>query len=155
MKLSTTIRYGTRLMLDMAEQQGKGPIRIKTIAKRQGISEKYLEKIVRLLRKAGLVDGLRGPGGGYILSIPPEKITLADILEAVQGKVELCPCLDEPENCEKHDDCKTRKIWNDINQIIWIKLKGISLADLRDSACPSEDDLQDDTAALMKGIKFD
>lgn len=142
MKLSTTIRYGTRLMLDMAEQHDQGPVRIKTIAKRQGISEKYLEKIVRLLRKAGLVDGLRGPGGGYVLSVAPDKITLADILEAVQGKVELCPCLNEPENCEKHLTCKTRKVWNDINQIIWIKLKGISLADLRDSTCPSEEELE-------------
>jgi Rrf2 family protein len=141
MKLSTTIRYGTRLMLDMAEQEGKGPVRIRTIAKRQGISEKYLEKIVRLLRKGGLVDGLRGPGGGYVLSLPPDKITLADILEAVQGKVELCPCLDEPEACEKHLSCKTRKIWDEINQIIWIKLKGITLVDLRDSVCPSEEEM--------------
>lgn len=142
MKLSTTIRYGTRLMLDMAEQEGKGPVRIRTIAKRQGISEKYLEKIVRLLRKGGLVDGLRGPGGGYVLSRPPKEITLADILEAVQGKVELCPCLDEPESCEKHLSCKTRMVWNEINQIIWIKLKGITLVDLRDSVCPGEDEMQ-------------
>lgn len=153
MKLSTTIRYGTRLMLDMAEQQGKGPIRIKTIAKRQGISEKYLEKIVRLLRKAGLVDGLRGPGGGYMLALTPDKISLADILEAVQGKVELCPCLNEPEQCQKHEDCKTRKVWNDINQIIWTKLKGISLIDLRDSACPSEEELGSSSHWSMKGIK--
>ncbi|RQD67326.1 MAG: Rrf2 family transcriptional regulator [Desulfonatronovibrio sp. MSAO_Bac4] len=153
MKLSTTIRYGTRLMLDMAEQKGKGPIRIKTIAKRQGISEKYLEKIVRLLRKAGLVDGLRGPGGGYMLAVPPDKITLADILEAVQGKVELCPCLNEPEQCEKHEDCKTRKVWNDINQTIWMKLKGITLTDLRDSACPSEEELGSSSHWSMKGIK--
>ncbi|MFN2266868.1 MAG: Rrf2 family transcriptional regulator [Desulfonatronovibrio sp.] len=153
MKLSTTIRYGTRLMLDMAEQEGKGPIRIKTIAKRQGISEKYLEKIVRLLRKAGLVDGLRGPGGGYMLAVPAEKITLADILEAVQGKVELCPCLNEPEQCEKHDDCKTRKVWNDINQTIWTKLEGITLVDLKDSACPSEEELGSSSHWSMKGIK--
>lgn len=142
MKLSTTIRYGTRLMLDMAEQGENGPVRIKTIAKRQGISEKYLEKIVRLLRKGGLVDGLRGPGGGYVLSQPPEKITLADILEAVQGKVELCPCLDEPEYCEKHLSCKTRKVWNEVNQIIRTKLQGITLVDLRDSVCPGEDEMQ-------------
>lgn len=140
MKLSTTIRYGTRLMLDMAEQYGQGPVRIRTIARRQGISEKYLEKIVRLLRKGGLVDGLRGPGGGYALAFPPDKITLADILEAVQGKVELCPCLDEPESCDKHLSCKTRKVWNEINEIIWIKLKGITLTDLKDSVCPSEDE---------------
>lgn len=153
MKLSTTIRYGTRLMLDMAEQQGKGPVRIHTIAQRQGISEKYLEKIVRLLRKAGLVDGLRGPGGGYVLAVSPEKITLADILEAVHGRVELCPCLNEPENCEKHEDCKTRKIWDEINQIIWIKLQGINLAELRDSVCPSEEELKSGHHWMMKGIK--
>ncbi|WP_035244517.1 RrF2 family transcriptional regulator [Desulfonatronovibrio hydrogenovorans] len=144
MKLSTTVRYGTRLMLDMAEQQGKGPIRIRTIASRQGISEKYLEKIVRLLRKAGLVDGLRGPGGGYVLSKAPDEITLADILEAVQGRIELCPCLGEPETCEKHLSCKTRKVWNDINQVIWTKLKKISLSDLRDSVCPGEDEMLDE-----------
>ncbi len=142
MKLSTTIRYGTRLMLDMAKQGDKGPVRIRTIAKRQGISEKYLEKIVRLLRKGGLVDGLRGPGGGYVLALPPDKITMADILEAVQGKVELCPCLDEPEACIKHLSCKTRKVWGEINQIIWTKLQGISLADLRDSVCPSEEEME-------------
>ncbi len=143
MKLSTTIRYGTRLMLDMAEQYGQGPVRIRTIAARQGISEKYLEKIVRLLRKGGLVDGLRGPGGGYTLALPPDKITLADVLEAVQGKVELCPCLDEPESCDKNLSCKTRKVWNEINEIIWIKLKGITLTDLKDSVCPSEDEKQE------------
>ncbi|MFP4455659.1 MAG: RrF2 family transcriptional regulator [Desulfonatronovibrio sp.] len=143
MKLSTTIRYGTRLMLDMAEQHGQGPVRIRTIARRQGISEKYLEKIVRLLRKGGLVDGLRGPGGGYVLAVPPDKITLADILEAVQGKVELCPCLDEPESCDKRASCKTRKVWNEINEIIWIKLKGITLTDLKDSVCPPEDQRQE------------
>ena len=138
MKLSTTIRYGTRLMLDMAENYETGPIRIKTIAQRQGISEKYLEKIVRLLRKAGLVDGLRGPGGGYILSVPPEKVTMGAILEAVQGEVELCPCLGDPEQCEKHLNCKTRMVWNDINQAISSRLHNISLADLRDSSCPVE-----------------
>jgi len=136
MKLSTTIRYGTRLMLDMAENQGNGPIRIKTIAKRQGISEKYLEKIVRLLRKAGLVDGLRGPGGGYVLSSPPEQITLGAILEAVHGRVELCPCLGEPEKCEKHLYCKTRMVWNDINREVSARLHKTTLADLRDSSCP-------------------
>ncbi len=143
MKLSTTIRYGTRLMLDMAEQDGKGPVRIKTIAKRQGISEKYLEKIVRLLRKGGLVDGLRGPGGGYLLALPPEKITMADILEAIQGKVELCPCLDEPEACAKHLSCKTRMVWDDINQVIWSKLQEINLVDLKNSVCPSEEEMKD------------
>ncbi len=138
MKLSTTIRYGTRLMLDMAEHNETGPIRIKTIAQRQGISEKYLEKIVRLLRKAGLVDGLRGPGGGYVLAVPPEKITLGSILEALQGRVELCPCLGEPEHCEKHLFCKTRMVWNDINAAISSRLHGTTLADLRDSSCPVE-----------------
>ena len=140
MKLSTTIRYGTRLMLDMAENHGKGPIRVSAIAKRQGISEKYLEKIVRLLRKGGLVEGLRGPGGGYLLAVPPEEITLADILESIQGKVELCPCLDDPDTCDKHMTCKTRKVWNDINETIWVKLQEITLVDLKDSVCPSEED---------------
>ena len=150
MKLSTTIRYGTRLMLDMAEQGDKGPVRIKTIAKRQGISEKYLEKIVRLLRKGGLVDGMRGPGGGYMLAHPPEKITLADILEAVQGRVELCPCLDEPETCSKNLSCKTRKVWNEINEIIWTKLQGISLLDLKDSACPSDEERETSVDRLLR-----
>ncbi len=138
MKLSTTIRYGTRLMLDMAENQKNGPIRIRTIAKRQGISEKYLEKIVRLLRKAGLVDGLRGPGGGYVLASSPDSITLGEILEAVQGRIELCPCLGEPEKCEKHQYCKTRMVWNDINHAVSTRLHSTTLADLRDSVCPVE-----------------
>ncbi len=141
MKLSTTIRYGTRLMLDMAENQGNGPVRIKTIAQRQGISEKYLEKIVRLLRKAGLVNGLRGPGGGYMLAYTPDQISLGQIMEAVQGRIELCPCLGEPEQCEKYLYCKTRMVWNDINSVIYSRLHNTSLADLRDSACPVEQDV--------------
>lgn len=140
MKLSTTIRYGTRLMLDMAENHGGGPIRVGAIAKRQGISEKYLEKIARLLRKGGLVDGLRGPGGGYLLAVPPEEITMADIIEAIQGKIELCPCLDDPDTCEKYKSCKTRQVWNDINESIWDKLQSITLVDLKDSVCPNEEE---------------
>ena len=89
MKLSTKGRYGTRAMIDIALNAGKGPCLMKDIALRQSIAPKYRDHILSALRKSGLIKNLRGRGGGYILSRPAENINLKDIITAVEGSLRL------------------------------------------------------------------
>ncbi len=85
MQLSTRSRYGTRLMLDMAQHYNDGPIHLSDIAKRQDLSVKYLEQIIIPLKKAGYIESLRGPQGGHILAKPPEEITVKEIVGLLGG----------------------------------------------------------------------
>ena len=137
-------------MLDIATNQENGPVNHNDIVSRQDGVSRYLSSTLRLLRNSGLVEAVRGSKGGYWLSTPSNQITLADIYEAVHGKIDLCPCLDEPEGCEKTLTCKTRKVWDEISDTIWTKLQEVSLADLQDCNCPNSEDKRD--IFLMKTL---
>src|SRR5665647_2430709 len=109
MKLSTRGRYGLRAMVDMAQSEDKGPIAIRTIAERQGISERYLEQLMVPLKRAGLVKSVRGSQGGYNLGRDPEKITAGDIIRVLEGPIAPVECVSEtnPESCQREDYCVT------------------------------------------------
>jgi Rrf2 family transcriptional regulator, iron-sulfur cluster assembly transcription factor len=130
MKLSTRSRYGTRLMLDMAEHYEEGPIRLGLIAKRQGIPSKYLEQIIIPLKKANYVKSLRGYKGGHMLAKRPDEITVGEIVTLMEGGLRLTSCGDNPEVCERSETCVTRLLWKQATDAMTEKLNAINLADL-------------------------
>lgn len=134
MKVSTRGRYGVRAMYDLARQFGEGPVPLKTVAERQGISENYLEQLISPLRRAGLVRSLRGMAGGYELGRAPDKITVADIIRVLEGPIAPVDCVTEDENsslaCDHTDGCVTRRIWAKVRDSISEVLEAITLADL-------------------------
>jgi Rrf2 family protein len=130
MKLSTRSRYGTRLMLDMAEHYDDGPIHLMKIAQRQGISVKYLEQIIIPLKKAQYIKSLRGPKGGHVLAKPPEEITVGEIVAVLEESDSLVECSQNAEVCERSSHCPTRKVWQEAAAAMFAKLESVTLADL-------------------------
>jgi Rrf2 family transcriptional regulator, iron-sulfur cluster assembly transcription factor len=130
MKLSTKSRYGTRLMLDMAQHYDQGPVHLTNVAQRQGISVKYLEQIIIPLKKAQYVKSVRGPKGGHVLTKPPQEITVGEIVALLEKGASLIECSDRPEVCGRADICLTRKVWKQAAEAIFEKLHSITLADL-------------------------
>lgn len=117
-KISAKGRYGTRAMLELALNYGKGPIFLKDIADRQEISVGYLEQIIPALKAAGLVNSIRGARGGYTLAREPEGIRLKEIIYALEGPPSIVGCINGSDKCEKIDICVTRDLWNGLNNII-------------------------------------
>lgn len=130
MKVSTRGRYALRLCIDVALQNRELYTSLKAISERQCISIKYLEQIIPLLTKAGLLVSSRGPAGGYKLARDPENITLYEILHASEGSMTSVSCLDADENpCPRHHSCPSLDIWKDLDKAIETYLSSISLAD--------------------------
>jgi len=129
-KLSTKVRYGTRAMLDLASFYGHGPVFLKDIAKRQEISLKYLDRILSSLKAAGLVKALRGAKGGYVLTNPPVKVTLNQIVEALEGPLELVECVSNKNFCKRVDFCVAHDIWYELGKSMETVLKTTTLEDL-------------------------
>ena len=131
MKISTKGRYALRLMLDLAMNNTGEPVRIKDIAARQEISDKYLEQIISTLNKAGYVKSIRGPQGGYRLTREPEKYTVGMILRLTEGSLAPVPCLDDEINsCGRQDSCVTLRLWQMLNTAISDIVDKVTLADL-------------------------
>jgi len=130
MKLSTRSRYGTRLMLEMAQHYQQGPLHLSFIAGRQGISVKYLEQIIIPLKKAHYIQSVRGPKGGHILARPPEEITVGEIVALLEDGASLAACSDNAGVCERSPTCLTRQVWQAAAQAMFDKLNTITLADL-------------------------
>ncbi len=131
MLISTKGRYALRVMIDLAEHYSEEYITLNTIAERQNISEKYLESIITVLSKKGLVDALRGKGGGYRLNRAPEDYTAGEILESVEGKVSAVSCLKEEKNfCHRAGECSTLSMWTQLNNVINEYLNGVTLLSL-------------------------
>ena len=131
MRISTRGRYALRVMLDLAENQKDGYIPLKTIAKRQGISEKYLETILPALIKNHFLEGLRGKGGGYRLLRDPGSYTIGSILKLLENGMAPVACLEGEENsCERAAECKTLPMWENFYKLINDYFEGITLADL-------------------------
>lgn len=133
MKLTKKTRYGTRLLLDLAQHQDEGAVQMSEISIRQNISVKYLEQIIRPLKKAKFVRSLRGPKGGHMLAKKPEKISLGDITRLFEGQHELVDCISEPETCPKSDDCVVRLGWQKATIALYKELDSISIANLLES----------------------
>jgi Rrf2 family iron-sulfur cluster assembly transcriptional regulator len=130
MKLSTRSRYGTRMLLDLAQNFSGGPVQLGDIAKRQNISVKYLEQIIRPLKKANYVKSFRGSKGGHMLNKSPEKIAVGEIVALLEGGSGLTNCLKKPETCDRVDDCLTRHLWREASKTMFDKLNNITFADL-------------------------
>ena len=130
MKLSTRSRYGTRILVDLARHNNQGPVQIGEISKRQDISVKYLEQLIRPLKQAKLVESVRGPKGGHMLVKKPEKITLGQIVRLFEGKSDLVECVSSPEKCNQADDCQVRLAWKDATRVLYEKLDSTTIADL-------------------------
>lgn len=134
MKISTKGRYALRLMLDLAENQKDGYVALKDIAERQDISKKYLEQIVPMLNKAGVLRTTRGFQGGYMLTKTPDKYTVGDILRITEGSLAPVACLDyEPNTCDKCETCPTLPVWNGLYKTITDYLDSVTLQDIIDS----------------------
>lgn len=131
MKISTKGRYALRLMLDLATYNTGEPSSIKDIAKRQQISEKYLEQIISVLNKAGYVRSIRGAQGGYLLKKKPEEYTVGMILRLTEGDLAPVSCVgDESVECDRREACVTVRIYEKINDAINNVVDNITLADL-------------------------
>ena len=131
MKISTKGRYAIRVMLDLAKQGSGEYIPLLEIAKRQDISEKYLESIVAVLSKNDFLMSLRGKGGGYKLVKRPEEYTVGSILKLVEGSFAPVACLEKkPNRCERSAECETLKMWEGLEKLLEEYFGSITLADL-------------------------
>ena len=130
MKISTKIRYGARAMLELASHYGEGPIELKEIAKEENISLKYLEQVINPLRGAGLVKAVRGSKGGYSLAKPPSEICLYDVVETLEGPLNLLECLRDSKVCQKVPSCVTRDIWQEVSEAISKIFFSVTLEDM-------------------------
>ncbi|WP_243357790.1 RrF2 family transcriptional regulator [Fundidesulfovibrio terrae] len=134
MKLTTRSRYGTRMLLDLAQNGGGGPVRVSEIANRQGISVKYLEKLSRILKKAGLIRSMRGSKGGHLLAKPPADISMGEIVRALEGDLNLVTCWTERTSCPRLKTCATSKLWQEVSKALLERLDSMSLDELLKSS---------------------
>lgn len=131
-KLSTKGRYGTRLMLNLAlhYNAGQEPVILKNVAKEEEISIRYLEQIIIPLKLSKLVKSIRGAGGGYILTQPPSKVKLIEIIEALEGPIALVDCVDDLEYCDRMPRCATYEVWKEATHLLREYFAKTTLQDL-------------------------
>lgn len=140
MLISTKGRYALRVMIDLAEHQADGYIPLKEVAKRQEISEKYMESIIKLLVKARLLRGLRGKGGGYQLTKSPDQYTVGGILRLTEDSLAPVACLEVgAAPCSKMTECRTLAMWQGLDKVITGYLDNITIADLMRSESAGND----------------
>lgn len=134
MKLSAKARYAVRILLDLAMREGDGPVRTADISERTGVSVRFIEQILKPLKKAGLVQSTRGAAGGYVLSARPEDISLARIIRIIEGGLCLTQCCENPKNCHRSPTCRSHRAWVRVTQVMEAELEGITIKDLHDDA---------------------
>ena len=131
MLISTKGRYALRVLIDLAEHQSDGYIPLKAIARRQEISEKYLESIIKLLVKAKLLTGVRGKGGGYRMTRPPEEYTVGQVLRLTEESLAPVSCLEDgADACRRAAECRTLALWQGLEKAINDYLDSVTVADL-------------------------
>lgn len=141
MRISTKGRYALRLMLDLATNCSGMPIRLKDVARRQGISEKYLEQIISILNKAGFVRSIRGPQGGYVLQKAPKEYTVGMILRLTEGSLAPVECVEEgAPGCEREQGCATQILWKRLDDAINEVVDNVTLEDLVEWQAARADD---------------
>lgn len=142
MKLSTKGRYGVKAIVDLAINCMESPVSIKSIAERQHISEYYLEQLFSPLRKAGIIKSIRGAQGGYVMFKDPRDVTVAEILDVLEGPIEISECLEDG-TCDNSSCCATRLLWGKLKDSIDNVTKSITLQDMID----------DNESMRIKGVK--
>ena len=130
MRLSTKGRYGTRAMLDVAIHQDGGPVSVKATAERQDVSRRYLEQLMLRLATAGLARPVRGRGGGFVLSRPASQISVADIVQALEGPINVVECVGDAGVCYRASSCAAREVWNEVSETVTCHLSQITLEDM-------------------------
>ena len=130
MMISTKGRYALRVMIDLAQNYGNGFVPMKEVAKRQNISLKYLERILPVLTKNKLIEGLQGKGGGYRLTLAPDRYRVGDILRLTEGDLAPVACLGrDADVCERSGTCKTLPMWSEFYKLTNAYFDGITLSD--------------------------
>jgi Rrf2 family cysteine metabolism transcriptional repressor len=133
MKISTRAEYGLRAMLDLADHYRQDPITLRSIAARQGISESYLEQLIAVLKKAGLVTSVRGAQGGYELACDPARIKVSAIFTILEGPIAPVDCIREHRTegeCRNSQKCAVQLLWMKLSNSMAAVLEAITLADL-------------------------
>jgi Rrf2 family transcriptional regulator, iron-sulfur cluster assembly transcription factor len=135
MKISTKIRYGVRLLCDISYNSGGIPAQVKQVSKRQEISARYIEQIFQKLKKAGIIQSVRGPFGGYLLAKKPEEITVGDIIRAIDGKdIQLVFCAGYPKGskkpCKRFGKCVVSDVWDGASQTLMNYFNTITISQL-------------------------
>lgn len=131
MRISTKGRYALRLMIDLAMNDTGEPIRIRDVANRQGISDKYLEQIIAVLNRAGFVKSVRGPQGGYTLTKKPQEYTVGMILRLTEGSLAPVACVEEEEaECTRQGNCATFLLWKKMNDAVNEVVDTVTLKEL-------------------------
>ena len=138
MQLSTRTRYGLRLLLGLAMRYNQGYIQLHEIARTEEISVKYLEQIVRFLKSAGLVLAQRGAQGGYMLAYPPDKITVRNVVEVLEGTLSVVDCLDK-KACGRMGICIARNVWDKLTKVMQETLEAVTLASLMEECQKTPD----------------
>lgn len=127
MRLSTKGRYAVTAMMDLAIHHGEGAVTLADISEAQGISLSYLEQLFARLRKHGLVEGIRGPGGGYQLSRSPREISVAEIIDAIGEGIDVTLCGGQT-NCQDGERCLTHELWQQLGSRIQEFLASVTLS---------------------------
>lgn len=130
MKVSTRTRYGLRLLIHLASQEPGTLVNVKEASKHEGVSAKYLEQIIRPLKKAGMLSVARGAYGGYMIGRDPAAITVFEVFELLEDGPMLMDCLDDTAACTRRQQCSTLDFWLDFRSLITDHLKGVTIADL-------------------------
>ena len=129
MWVSTKAQYGMRALVEVA-MAGDRPTSLKTVAARQDLSHQYLEQIFAVLRRAGIVDSVRGAHGGYRLSRPPGEVTSLEVVELLEGSVAPVTCIEDEATCDRVGACSTEPLWREVDRAVREVLGGTTLADL-------------------------
>ncbi|SKA65456.1 RrF2 family transcriptional regulator [Desulfobaculum bizertense] len=133
MKLSTRSRYGTRMLIDIALHSNGRPVSVSDISKRLGVSVKYLEQLIRPLKRGGYLDSVRGPKGGHMLTRSPEEITVGEVVRLLEGGINLTECVAEPDKCERAETCSVRDVWVEATRAMNSILDSMTLSQISHS----------------------
>lgn len=145
MKLSARSRYAARLLLQLALHEDEHPLSTGILSDQTGITVQFIEQIIRPLKKAGMINSVRGAAGGHLLAMNPADITLGEILRTMEGPIQIVDCLQCESNCERASECRTRSVWARASRAMENELDSITLADLMDTSgnCLGDDDQLD------------
>lgn len=144
MKVSMKSDYSLRAVLDLATHFGQGPVQSADIAARQGIPEPYLEQLLTILRKAGLIKSVRGPQGGHLLARSPEQISVGEVIAALEGSIAPMRCVEATDSCSLSGVCAQRELWKEINEMTQRVLDNTTIASL----------LERETSRLRKAMYY-
>ncbi len=135
MKLSTRSRYGTRMLLDIAENSNGKPVSVSEVSGRLGVSVKYLEQLIRPLKRGGYLESVRGPKGGHMLTRPPAEITVGEVVRLLEGGINLTDCVGDERICGRSDKCSVRSVWVEATNAMNAILDSITLSQIHYEDC--------------------